>query len=318
MRKLNGNTLFAAHDLERFLSCSHAIFLDLRNLEEPLPKAEDDDQARLLQEKGLEHELAWLEKFRQLKLRVAEIPKDGSLFERVKATREALATGADIIYQAALHSGRWHGYADFLRRKDPAGANRPIYEVIDTKLARATTPSHIIQLCVYTELLSEAQGCTPASMSLILGDGRESAFRFADFTYYFRIARGRFEEFAAQPPGESYPEPCRACERCGWRDLCAAQWEKDNHLSLVANIQSSQIEKLRTAGVSTVRALAQLPENASIPKLTGETLTRLRSQAQLQTHKADTGENKAEILPAQEGRGFARMPKPDPGDLLRK
>ncbi|MBN1865598.1 MAG: TM0106 family RecB-like putative nuclease, partial [Victivallales bacterium] len=164
--------------------------------------------------------------------------------------------------------------------------------------------------------LAEAQGFTPASMSLILGDGREAAFRFADFAHYFRIARRRFEEFAAQPPQESYPEPCRACERCRWRDLCAAQWEKDNHLSLVANIQRSQIEKLRAAGVSTVHALAQLPENASIPKLTNETFTRLRSQAQLQTHKLDTGENKVEILPVEEGRGFTLLPMPDPGDLF--
>jgi hypothetical protein len=73
MRKLNGNILFAAHDLERFLACSHATFLDLRNLEEPLPKSEDDEQARPLQEKGLEHELAWFRKFRQQKLSVIEI-----------------------------------------------------------------------------------------------------------------------------------------------------------------------------------------------------------------------------------------------------
>ncbi len=316
MRKLNGNILFAAHDLDRFLGCSHATFLDLRNLEEPLPRSEDDEQLRLLKKKGIEHELIWLENLKQQRRSIVEIPQKASLFERVQATRDALAAGADIIYQAVLLSGNWHGYADFLRRKDSADANRATYEVLDTKLSRMAAPWHIIQLCVYTELLAEVQGFTPASMYLILGDRREAVFRFADFAHYFRIARRRFESFALQPPLESYPEPCRACERCRWRDLCAERWEKDNHLSLVANIQRSQIEKLHAAGISTVRVLAGLPQNAVIQKLSSETLSRLRSQAQLQMHKLETGENKVEILPAQEGRGFARLPKPDPGDLF--
>ena len=317
MRKLDGKILFAAHDLDRFLGCSHATFLDLRDLEEPLPKSEDDEQLRLLKEKGTEHELAWLESLKRQALSIAEIPQNESLRERVEATRNAMTSGVDIIYQAALLGGSWHGYADFLRRrKDSAGAGLPIYEVLDTKLARAASPQHIMQLCVYTELLAQAQGFTPPFMVLILGDGREAAFRFVDFADYFRIARRRFEAFTADPPLNSYPEPCRACERCRWRDLCAAQWEKDNHLSLVANIQRSQIEKLRAVGVSTVRALAQLPSNASIQKLSGETLSRLRSQAQLQIYKLDTGENKVEILPVEDGRGFARLPRPDPGDLF--
>ena len=85
MRKLDGNILFAAHDLDRFLACSHATFLDLRDLEEPLPKSEDDEQLRLLKEKGTEHELAWLESLRRQALSIAEIPQNGSLHARVEA-----------------------------------------------------------------------------------------------------------------------------------------------------------------------------------------------------------------------------------------
>ena len=144
MRKLDGNVLFAAHDLDRFLACSHATFLDLRDLEEPLPKSEDGEQLRLLKEKGTEHELAWLESLKRQALSIAEIPQNGSLHARVEATRSAIASGADIIYQAALLYGSWHGYADFLRRrKDSAGTDRPIYEVLDTKLAHTAAPQHI-------------------------------------------------------------------------------------------------------------------------------------------------------------------------------
>jgi predicted RecB family nuclease len=316
MRNLDGKILFAAHDLDRFLACSHATFLDIRNLQEPLPKSGEDAQLRLVREKGFEHEKVWLDAQKQKGISIAEIPEQAPLHERVRATREAMNSGVDIIYQAALISGNWHGYADFLRRTEVPGVKRPRYEVLDTKLSRTAKPEHISQLCIYTDLLAQAQGFTPNFMHLVLGDRREVSFRFADFVHYFRVARGRFEAFSASPPADSYPEPCRACERCCWHDLCTAQWENDNHLSLVANIQRPQIEKLRAAGVRTVRALAELPQDSVIPKLSTEIFARLRSQARLTTQKSDTGENKVEILPAREGRGFARLPKPDPADLF--
>jgi hypothetical protein len=49
MRILNGSILFAAHDLDRFLACSHGTFLDIRNLQESLPKSQEDEQLRLLE-----------------------------------------------------------------------------------------------------------------------------------------------------------------------------------------------------------------------------------------------------------------------------
>jgi hypothetical protein len=42
MRKLNGDILFAAHDLECFLGCSRAACLDVRDPAEPLPKSRDE------------------------------------------------------------------------------------------------------------------------------------------------------------------------------------------------------------------------------------------------------------------------------------
>jgi len=35
------------------------------------------------------------------------------------------------------------------------------YEVLDTKLARTAEPKHIMQLCVYSELLTDLQGLRP-------------------------------------------------------------------------------------------------------------------------------------------------------------
>ncbi|MBN2338845.1 MAG: TM0106 family RecB-like putative nuclease, partial [Acidobacteria bacterium] len=309
MRKYNGSLLLAAHDLDRFLGCTHATVLDLADLEAPLPKTEEDGQLALLREKGFEHERRYLEALKREGLRVVEIEGSGALGERVRQTRVAMAGGADVVYQGALHSGKWHGYADFLRLAGREGAGRPLYEAVDTKLSRRATPAHIMQLCVYTDLLAEALGTEPQSMYIILGDGREEAFRFADFAAYYRIARGRFEAFVSAPHPESHPEPCRACDSCRWRELCGERWEREDHLSLVANIRRTQIDRLQAAGVGTVRALAALPDAAAVAGMAGETLERLRAQARLQVEKRESGENRVELLPLEEGRGFARMPR---------
>ena len=70
-----------------------------------------------------------------------------------------MPSGADIIYQEALLNAPWHGYADFLLRVEaPSALGAYSYEVIDTRLARHTRPKHVVQLCVYSELLAREQG----------------------------------------------------------------------------------------------------------------------------------------------------------------
>src|SRR5262249_43408443 len=118
------------------------------------------------------------------------------------------------------------------------------------------------------------------------------------------------------PPDTSAPEPRAFCEQCRWQSLCEAQWERDDHLSLVANIRRSHTRTLETAGIQTVRALAQLSDAATVPGLSPEALSRLKSQARLQIAKRETGEDQVEVLAATLGRGFARLPRPNSGDLF--
>ncbi len=200
------------------------------------------------------------------------------------------------------------------------------YEVLDTKLARTAAPKHIMQLCVYSELLAALQGLRPATMHLFLGDHKKHGFRVADFFYYYRRAKGRFESYLQNLPTNSYPEPCGHCNACQWRDGCTARWEKDDHLSLVANIQRAQMDKLRNTGIRTVADLAATSPHKKIPDLNRDVFQRLRAQAVLQHHKATTGEDQCEIIPCPpdafpsntfpSNKGFARLPVPDDGDLF--
>jgi hypothetical protein len=74
--------------------------------------ADDDAYLKLLQEKGFEHERALNDQYLKEGRRLVEISGEGSLEERTACTREAMRSGADMIYQGAFFSGRWHGYAE--------------------------------------------------------------------------------------------------------------------------------------------------------------------------------------------------------------
>ena len=313
----NDQILYSPSDLVTFLGCHHASFLDVKALSESMDKAEASTTGQLLQQKGLEHEAAYLQQLKDEGKSVVEIPKDRNLQDRAQLTLEAMQSGADVIYQAVFFAPPWRGDADFLIKCDtPSSLGDFSYEVLDTKLARTAEPKHIMQLCVYSELLTDLQGLRPADMHLFLGDHEKHSFRVADFFYYYTRAKGRFETYLQNLPADSYPEPCGHCNFCPWREGCKAQWEQDDHLSLVANIQRSQMDKLRKAGIRTVAGLAATEPDTKIPDLSRDVFLRLRSQAILQHHKATTGENKCEIIPFPPGKGFTRMPVPDDGDLF--
>lgn len=318
MRKHNFLLLHSASDLNAFLGCAHAAALNLRKLQDPqsLPKkAEDDETMVLIQDAGHAHEADYLASLRQSG-DVAEISSEGTLEERAEATLAAMQAGAPFIYQATFLDPPWHGFADFLRRVDlDTDLGTWGYEVTDTKLARSPDPKHVIQLALYSKMIAKVQGKPPHAMHLVLGDGSEASFRRVEFEHFVRAASERYLSFIDEGAQGSRPEPCKACSLCGWREVCAVQWVEEDHLHQVAGIQSTQIDKLRSAGVNTVADLGALPAGTQVPRLAPRTFERLRAQAALQVARR-TGEPRTEPLPLEPGRGFARMPAPSPHDLF--
>ena len=309
--------IYSATDLVNFLGCRHATFLDRQNLDEPMAVGAEDPMMVLLQEKGMAHERRYLESLERAGKQIAEIPGKGSFALRHATTLEAMRTGAEVIYQGALSAGQWQGHADFLVRVPEASSLGDYrYEPVDTKLSLTAKPSHALQLSVYSMLLAAEQGKAPQHMRVVLGDDKELSLRVSDLQYYHAIAGERLLHFLAQMPETSAGEPCGHCGICRWSEHCENEWERADHLSLVANITRSQRAKLEAVGVSTMSALAAMDPQTRVPELQPAVLAKIRNQARLQVGKRADGENRHELLQDEEGRGFARMPRPSPNDLF--
>ena len=313
MRSVRGDIFLSASDLMRFMGCSHATTLDLAFMRGIGPKPrEDTEDAALLQKQGDAHEAAHLAKLKSAGRNVVEIAR-GDLAADAEATRAVLATGPEIVFQGAFLSRNWGGWSDFLERVErPSTLGAFSYEVADTKLKRRAHPKHVLQLVLYSDLLTEIQGAAPEFAHVELGDGTRVTLRLSDYAAYARSARARLEAFVANP-AQTRPVPCADCATCRWGDHCNEVWQAEDSLFNVANISRGQVKKLEAAGVATMEALAGLDH--PIRGMAENTRTRLVTQARLQ-HARKTGEPDFELRAPESGKGFDLLPEPQAGDLF--
>lgn len=313
MRAIGDDIFLSATDLMRFMGCPHATTLDLAHMRGTGPQpGENTEDAALLQKQGDVHEAAHLEHLKEAGRTVIEIER-GKLGENAEATRAALATGPDVVFQGAFLLGNWGGWSDFLERVETPSALGPFsYEVADTKLKRRADPKHVLQLVLYSDMLVEIQGVTPKFAHVELGDGTRATLRLADYSAYARMARQRLEAFVADPQ-PTRPMPCSDCGLCRWADHCESVWQAEDSLFNVAGISRGQVKKLEAAGVQTLEALSTLDH--PIRGMAENTQGRLVTQARLQQARK-TGQPDFELRAVQPSKGFDLLPVPQPGDLF--
>ena len=164
MRKKSEDIHLAATDLSNFLACRHLSTLDLGaavdRTERPVRYGPGIDELRA---RGLAHEEQYLAHLIEQGLSVARVgaleAEEKPAASAVERTREVLASGADVVYQATLEDGTWCGRADFLVKvAKPSALGDWSYEVVDTKLARDTRAGTILRLCVHSLLLPRGLG----------------------------------------------------------------------------------------------------------------------------------------------------------------
>ena len=325
-----GKKLYSATDIVNFLECEHLTALDLHNLEEKLLKAPVDEQAKLIQDKGLAHEASYVNKLQSTNLSFIDISKVGaSNEEKAQATLTAMKNGIQIIFQATFLDDQFLGHADFLRRiETPSSLGSYSYEVLDTKLSLSVKAKFVIQLAFYSDFLKKIQGVLPQNMYVVLGNGDEEALKCSEFAEFYERQKQRFlEKVNSDLKNASYPEPCDQCDLCHWRDICKKRWEEDDHLSQVANILKVHIHRLEESGIKTLEQLAKIDPEKRIPKIATPIIKKLHHQARLQYEaridpvKQKTGiieliKSEATDLPDANPKGLERLPAPDTGDLF--
>jgi uncharacterized protein len=340
MQTIDGNLVYSATDLVGFLACRHLTNLDRAAVAGLVqrPMARDPELDRIAK-RGLQHEARFLEELRNQGFDIIEVQPDATiedprerLQEAAVNTLDAMRRGVDVVYQAALFDGRRRGHPDFLLKVAvPSQLGPWSYEVWDTKLARSPKASAVLQLCLYSDLLTTVQGLKPEHMYLALGGSQRQKveLRFDDYSAYYRLVKADFEaqlegEIPTYPP-PTRPDPVEHCDVCRWQAECRKELRRTDDLALVAGISSNQRRHLRERDVGTRGALAELalPMQPPLKGSSAHSLTRVREQARIQVDGDAEGRTISERLEPPktrdgdfETKGLLSLPPPSKGDLF--
>ncbi len=320
--------LLTPSKITAWLDCAH--YLSLKHQVEDgaiaAPETAFGSFARLLADKGLQHETECLDTYLADGLTVLRIPdreRGESFAAWVSRVGNPLDQGYDVIYQMPFVHQGVRGIADFLVRVDlPDGSTS--YEPVDAKLARIDAkPGHILQLCFYADAIEQLTGQRPGRMHLWLGSGRLETLDVGAFAPYWRRIRTQLASVLASDDegGLTTPEPCGHCGFCEFAAVCTEQWRSADSLIYLAGLRSPDRELLEAVGLAT---LADLAEGAnSVDGIDPGRLERLVGQAALQVEARLAGDSVPppfRMIEAGDdptwGRGMEQLPEPDAGDVF--
>lgn len=316
MKLRSTSILYSATDLVNFLGCKHLTELDRKQTLGDIEKSDWFDPAvALLQQKGQEHENAYLNSLKEKGFTIKSLTEHSN-----EATLKVMKDGPDYIYQAYLELDFWNGRADFLKRVPGESALGSYhYEIEDTKLAQETRAGTVVQLCLYSEMLSTLQGREPECMHVIKpGESFPTeSYRYTNFKAYFQLIKRQFEEVLQNKPEETYPMPVGKCQTCRWWKRCDEQWHDDDHLSLIAGIKSIHLKELERQGVENLTTYASQDEPLLEEPLKGnlDTFEKIHQQSKIQLKGRLNGKTEYEVLDIVENRGLNRLPVPNEGDI---
>ncbi len=313
--KADGPLVYSPSDLVTFMDSQFDSWMERYSVEYPdeVKPDERDESLEILAKHGNTHELAFLTQLRKEGYDIAEIhsKSESARLETIAAMRD----GREVIYQGFLQADEFAGFSDFLIKVDGASELGDFhYEVWDTKLSKKAKPHFIIQLCCYAEMLECIQGRLPGSVRVVLGDFAQKEFRTHEYHHLYLRLKNSFLEFQGRFSKDHPPEDWTVSSHSRWKTVSEKFLEDRDHLSRVANIRQSQIDRLLNAGINTLTQLAN-SESSSIPKMTRETFDTLQQQARAQNRSKMAGETTFEVLPVIPGKGLAMLPPPSFNDV---
>jgi len=323
MRKLNNSYHYSASDLTLFHDSPFASWLEQLKVLEPDSVPQPDAPAEfdtLLQTLGYQHEAAFFKQLQQQGQHCIDIQaqnSSGDFNEALNLTKQALTTGAEVIFQTALCHASFAGFADFLVKVPGQSALGDYhYEVWDTKLASTSKISFVLQLLCYSEMLGAIQQRLPAYITVVLGSQQQERFETAPYWAYYQKVKAAFLQFSQRVSSAvPVPDPYSSAKYGRWETYAQALLAEQDHLSDIANIRRSQVAKLQQAGISSCDALVKATPN--LLKKLGPQYLNLQKQATLQQASIGLPSPLFELKPAAgEYHPLAQLPASDPGDIF--
>lgn len=319
MKKIHEKIILSPTDLSNHLGCKHLTEL---NREVVLGKRKKPSFRNLsleaLAERGLAHEKAYVDFLRSQNKKVIELSEHSSFQETIQFMKD----GVDVIVQANLSDEDWNGRADLLLKVNKPSPNLGAwsYEVADTKLAVDTKAGTILQLSVYSDIISQIQGVTPEYMYVIkpAQPFDEERFRYDDFKAYYRGIKGTLTDAIHAGSQITYPDPVEQCHICRWWKECNDKRHVDDHLSLIANVRKTHIGEIEKHHIHTLEQFAKLDKPLPGKPNRGnlDSYVKIHEQAKIQFKGKGQDKPIYELLlPFVEKKGFNRLPAPDDGDV---
>jgi hypothetical protein len=132
----------SATDLANHLSCQHLTTLDVRlakgEIEEP---AWENPHLQVLQQRGLEHESAYIESLRSKGHAIVDL--SGEMNEDAREqTLAAMTGGAAVIVQGSFSQGAWRGRSDVLLRVEQPQKEKRFWRLVVRSRRLQTCAEH--------------------------------------------------------------------------------------------------------------------------------------------------------------------------------
>jgi predicted RecB family nuclease len=324
MKLLSQHLRLAATDLSNHLACRHltGLQLSVARGHRAAPKWQAPDLI-VIQELGDRHEQRYLDLLQSQGLsfvNLREVKDDG---RALTETVSAMERGVDVIAQGALGHDRWFGRPDVLRKVTTRSSRfgNWSYEVYDCKLTRETKAATILQLALYSDILTHIQGEKPEFMYVIPGGAefKREPYRCDEYAAYYRYVKAQLESVSDNGKSDpTYPEPCTHCDVCRYFTECDKRRRDDDSTSLVAGITKLQRNQLNEWNAETMAKLALLPIPLEHKPFHGssESYERIREQARLQVQARASQEPVHELLTVVEDIGFCKLPAPSALDVF--
>jgi len=326
MQRIDGRWVISPQDIVAEFECEHRVSLNAAVSGGALaftPTA--DPGLDLLRRLGIEHEQRRLENLPP-SWRVVRLPNTQHSLDSYQAgwvqTRQAMAEEVDAIYQAMLFTGDFVGLVDFLVLARDAqgsvlrdGRGRAIYEPIDAKSARSAKRAAALQVGAYALALERLDMPSPQQVHLWLAgdvDWHGPAAPFAAVAQVYAQAVAARLPSLGSIPVPDWAAPREACPRCRFDTWCSAGRSRDRDICLVQGIRAATRERLVSAGLETIDALAVAGPEQRPAQVSQQTFERLQAQAALQVRAEASG---TVIVEVTDAAALAELPDRSAGDL---